>query len=170
MKIRNLSLKDAPLMLEWMHDPDVVKDLQANFAAKTLEDCRAFIESAQDTSANLHMSITDDNDEYMGTVSLKHIRAETAEFGITIRKAAMGKGLSQTAMAEIITYGFDKLGLKCVYWCVNPLNTRAVKFYDKNGYQRIDVNRAVIRKDIDEIGAYTNAQIEQYIWYCVLQQ
>ena len=78
MKIRNLSLKDAPLMLEWMHDPDVVKDLQANFAAKTLEDCRAFIESAQDTSANLHMAITDDNDEYMGTVSLKHIRAETA--------------------------------------------------------------------------------------------
>lgn len=170
MKIRKLSLNDAPLMLEWMHDPDVVKDLQADFAAKTMEDCRAFIENAQDTSVDLHMAITDDNDEYMGTVSLKHIRVETAEFGITIRKAAMGKGLSRTAMAEIISYGFCELGLKYIYWCVNPVNIRAVRFYDKNGYQRMNVNLSEIRKNIDEIGAYTSAQIEQYIWYCASQQ
>ena len=46
MHLRKLRKQDAPLMLEWMHDESVVRDLQANFAAKTLEDCLAFIESA----------------------------------------------------------------------------------------------------------------------------
>ena len=38
MRLRNLELKDAPLMLEWMHDPDVVKDLCGNFLDKSLDD------------------------------------------------------------------------------------------------------------------------------------
>ena len=169
MKIRKLKLSDAPLMLEWMHDSDVVKDLQANFAAKTIEDCKAFIESAQDTSVNLHMAIADDKDEYMGTVSLKHIQDKTAEFGITIRKAAMGKGLSKTAMAAIISYGFRELGLEYTYWCVNPVNARATRFYDKNGYQRVEINQSELLAIICRIGAYTGAQIKQYVWYCEKQ-
>ena len=39
------------------------------------------------------MAITDDNDEYMGTVSLKNINYTDsfAEFAITVRRTAMGK-------------------------------------------------------------------------------
>ena len=42
---------------------------------------------------NIHMAITDDNDEYMGTVSLKNINYidSFAEFAITVRRTAMGK-------------------------------------------------------------------------------
>lgn len=43
MNLRKLELKDAPLMLEWMHDPDVVQNMQADFAHKTLSDCENFI-------------------------------------------------------------------------------------------------------------------------------
>ncbi|MDD6102233.1 MAG: GNAT family N-acetyltransferase [Clostridiales bacterium] len=158
MKLRKLELKDAPLMLEWMHDESVVKDLQADFAAKTLEDCENFIKAAADTSVNMHLAITDDNDEYMGTVSLKHINGETAEFGITVRTAAMGKGYSRFAMEEIIKTGLDKLGLKSIFWCVNPENKRAVRFYDKNGYRFIDMkNRSV--------EGYTKEQVNKYVWY-----
>ena len=49
MKLRMLKIKDAPFMLEWMHDDFVVHDMKTNFASKTLEDCISFIESAQDT-------------------------------------------------------------------------------------------------------------------------
>ena len=31
MRLRNLELKDAPLMLEWMHDESVVGKLKGNF-------------------------------------------------------------------------------------------------------------------------------------------
>lgn len=30
-------------MFEWMHDETVVKDMQADFSSKTLEDCNLFI-------------------------------------------------------------------------------------------------------------------------------
>lgn len=163
MHIRKLELKDAPAMLEWMHDPSVVENLQANFAAKTITDCQAFIRSCKDTSENLHLAIADDKDEYMGTVSLKHIRRDRkdAEFAITIRSCAMGKGYSAYGMAEIIRIGLEELGLNMVYWCVSEKNARAVRFYDKNGYRRISADK------VDPIG-YTPQQINEYIWYAAM--
>lgn len=43
MQLRKLESKDAPLMLEWMHDSDVVAKMQTDFQSKTLEDCLTFI-------------------------------------------------------------------------------------------------------------------------------
>ena len=159
MKLRNLCLADAPLMLEWMHDESVVQNLQANFAAKTLDDCQAFIRSSEDASENLHLAIADDNDEYMGTVSLKHIHEGKAEFAITIRSCAMGKGFAQFGMNAILEKGIQELGLDSIYWCVSQHNARAVRFYDKNGYTRTqDV-------PISIVSAYTPEQCADFIWY-----
>ena len=101
MKLRKLELKDAPLMLEWMHDKSVVENLSANFGAKKIEDCEAFIEASKNDQANLNLAIVNDNDEYMGTASLKHIDKENqnAEFAIAMRTCAMGKGYSKYGMA-----------------------------------------------------------------------
>lgn len=137
MRLRKLELKDAPLMLEWMHDETVIKDMQADFSSKTLEDCNLFILSSKDTRKNLHLAIVDENDEYMGTVSLKNIEEGKAEFAITVRKCAMGKGYSRFGMREIIRIGLEEMNLSRIYWYVDKNNQRAIKFYDKNGYQRI---------------------------------
>ena len=137
MRLRRLESKDAPLMLEWMHDPSVVEYMNADFASMKAEDCEAFIQSAKDTTRDLHMAIVDENDTYMGTVSLKNIDGKTAEFAITVRKEAMGKGFSKYGMREIIRIAFEELGLEKVYWCVNHENKRAIRFYDKNGYDRV---------------------------------
>ena len=130
MNLRKLELKDAPLMLEWMHDPDVVQNMQADFAHKTLSDCENFIRVSHTDDKNLHLAVVDDNNTYMGTVSLKNIENDAAEFAITVRKNAMGKGFSKYAMSEIIRIGLEELNLKSIYWCVSPENKRAVKFYD----------------------------------------
>lgn len=127
-------------MLEWMHDPDVTKWMNADFASKTMEDCLRFIENSE-TETEIHRAIADrETGEYMGTVSLKHIDREKsmAEFAITIRKIAMGKGYSRDAMAEIIQYGMTEMRLDTIYWYVNSANRRALRFYDKNGYRRAD--------------------------------
>lgn len=139
MKLRRLELKDAPLMLEWMHDPDVCKYMKRDFNSMKLENCQAFIKSSQDDEENLHLAVVDDSDEYMGTVSLKEIDRQNgiAEFAITMRSAAMGKGYSAFGMREIIRYGLTEMGLKKVVWCVSKQNLRANRFYDKNGYKKI---------------------------------
>lgn len=136
MKLRKLENKDADRMLEWMHDDNVVEFMQADFKNKTIDDCENFIRTAKNDICNCHMAIVNDNDEYMGTVSLKNIQNDNAEFAITICRDAMGMGYSKFGMHEIIRYGFEELDLANIYWCVSPENKRAIKFYDKNGYPR----------------------------------
>lgn len=150
-------MKDAALMLEWMHDESVVMDLKTDFTSKTINDCQIFISDSLTSSDNLHLAIVNDNDEYMGTVSLKHIHDGSAEFGITIRKCAMGKGYSIYGMEKIIRIGFDKLNLKHIYWCVDPENKRAVRFYDKNAFERCECPSVA--------QGYTQEEKERFIWY-----
>ena len=160
IRLRALEPKDAPLMLEWMHDASVVKHLHANFLSKTMEDCERFIANSRTDERNLHLAIADESDVYQGTASLKDIHGGTAEFAITIRASAMGKGISRAAMAEIIRIGFEEKNLDSVFWCVSPENKRAVRFYDKNGYVRVPHERLSIR-------GYGDDMIRSMLWYLV---
>lgn len=159
MRLRKLELKDAPLMLEWMHDKSVVEDLRTNFLTKTIEDCENFIQASWYDKNNWNVAIVDEADTYMGTISLKNIKDKSAEFGITIRKCAMGKGYSIQAMKEVLRIGFDDMGLEQIYWCVSPENKRAVRFYDKNGFNRVNA------KVLNMVEGYTDEQIAFYVWY-----
>ncbi|MBR2558010.1 MAG: GNAT family N-acetyltransferase [Methanobrevibacter sp.] len=137
MYLRSLMLKDAPFMLEWMHDDSVVQDLKTDFSSKTIDDCIEFIKESQYENDSLNLAISDDNDEYMGTVSLKHITNESAEFAIAVRTTAMGKGYSWFGMESIINKAFSDYGLSLVYWCVSKENKRAVRFYEKHGFREM---------------------------------
>lgn len=161
MKLRKLELKDAELMLEWMHDEDVVANLGTNFKEKKIEDCVRFIELSSYEKEDLHRAIVDENDTYMGTVSLKHIDRinKTAEFAVTVRNVAMGKGFSKFGMSEIIKIGFKEVDLNEIYWCVSRENLRAIRFYDKNEYSRINDVPYNITKN------YTLEQQKKFLWY-----
>lgn len=163
MYLRKLKMKDAPLMLEWMHDDSVVHDLHTNFASKTIEDCKNFIRNNQFFTNDVNLAIASDDDEYMGTVSLKQIDRNnlTAEFAITVRKAAMGHGYSWFGMTAIIEKAFNEYGLECVYWCVSRKNRRAVRFYDKhNFHESLDIAPSILERYKDE---------NNLKWYSVLK-
>ena len=161
MRLRKLEQKDAPLMYEWMQDPSVVRDLQTKFLAKTLEDCRRFIDMSHTDQHNRHLAVVSDEDEYMGTVSLKNIHADRAEFAITVRSSAMGKGYAKYAMMKMIEKGFFEMGLSAIYWCVSPDNHRAIRFYEKGGFARVRP------EFINGLEGYSTEQVCKYIWYCV---
>ena len=156
INIRCLERKEAPYMLEWMHDESVIKYMNTDFSSMTVDDCISFIQDSKDGTHNLHLAIVDSNDEYQGTVSLKDIDYEKkqAEFAIAIRRCAMGKGFSSAAMKMIIDYGFEKIDLNRIYWYVSPDNVRALKFYDKNGYERT----ICFNQTCDE---------KKYVWYLI---
>lgn len=138
MKLRKLEEKDAKFMLEWMHSKNVVEMLAQNFADKTIEDCKQFILSAnKGESECLHRAICDEKDEYLGTISLKHINLQdkNAEYAISMREKAMGTGASLFGTKEILRYAFEELQLEKVYLNVISDNVRAKKFYSKAGFQ-----------------------------------
>lgn len=159
MGLRALELRDAPLMLEWMHDCTLADKLQTDFSSKNLNDCINFIKGTKTQTNDIHLAIVDKYDEYMGTVSLKNVKEDQAEFAIAIRRKATGKGYSIFAMREMIRMGFEKMHLSFIYWCVNPENIRALKFYDKNGFLRITPNEVIVGPE------YSKEQISSYIWY-----
>lgn len=166
MRLRKLEARDAEYMLEWMHDASVVCDMQTDFQSKTLEDCKKFINQSY-TDDNIHMAVVNENDEYMGTVSLKNIDRELscAEFAITIRNCAMGKGYSHFAVQEILKVGFDEIKLQYIYWYVNNRNLRAMKFYEKMRFQHMQ-DEALKKKLIDK----NNIYLSDITWYIVKKE
>lgn len=160
MRLRELKQEDASLMLSWMHDQSIVGNMHGNFSTKTIADCRAFIMNSI-TDENIHLAIASDSDEYMGTVSLKNIENGSAEFAITVRAEAMGRGYSWFGMEEIIKMAFNELNLENVYWCVSRENIRAVRFYDKhNFHEALDIPQNVLKRYRD---------VENLKWYSVLK-
>lgn len=163
MYLRKLELKDAQAMLSWMHDESVVGHLHTDFASKSLADCEKFIVASQNMENDAHFAIASDEDEYMGTVSLKHIDRDggTAEFAITVRKESMGRGYSWFGMKAILEKAFSDFGLESVYWCVSRKNKRAVRFYDKhNFHEALDIPAEVLKR-------YTGE--DDLKWYSVLK-
>lgn len=157
MYLRKLKLKDAPLMLAWMHDSDVTGNLRTDFASKTIQDVENFIKFSLKDENNLNLAIASDNDEYMGTVSLKHIEEGNAEFAITVRAEAMGRGYSWFGLESIIKKAFDEMGLESVYWCVSKKNARAIRFYDKhNFHEALDIPQKILDryKEMDDLKWY----------------
>ncbi len=135
--IRKLEKKDAPLMLEWMHDIEIVKNFSVRFNEYTANDVKKFIEESFN-DYNRHFAIINEKDEYLGTISLKNISKEdkNAEYAVVCRKCAQGTGISQQATREILAYAFDELGLERVYLNVLEENIRACKFYEKVGFKK----------------------------------
>lgn len=163
MKLRCLEIKDAPMMLEWMHDSDVTENLKADFKNMTIDDALAFINNSKKIIDNIHLAIVSNEDEYMGTVSLKNIDKNncSAEFAIAVRSKAMGRGYSWYGMEEIIHKAFTEYNLNCVYWCVDKNNERAVRFYDKhNFHEAVDIPQNVLER-------YKGAN--NLKWYSVLK-
>ncbi len=136
MKLRELLEKDVPFMLEWMHDQEINRYFQFNAAAATFETAANFIKSSKNDPDNRHYAIVDDDDEYLGTISLKEIdnRNKRAEYAISTRRKAHGRGVAAWATHEILNIAFNQLQLNRVYLNVLCENEQANRFYHKFGF------------------------------------
>lgn len=152
--LRALRESDAPLMLEWMQTPDIACFFRFDAAAMTEASCRTFIESANREQHSRHYAIADEADEYLGTISLKDIDGDSAEYAISTRKKAHGTGAAAQATELLFEIAFRELCLQRVFLNVLTENLRANAFYRKTGfsYERTE-NDAVeirgVRKDLN---------------------
>ena len=135
MKLRVLEKKDVNGMLEWMHDEDVNKFFRFHAPDMTSEKAENFIKNSF-TKENRHYAVVDENDEYLGTISLKNINYEdkNAEYAISMRRCTWGKNISREATKMILDIAFGELELQKVYLNVLSENERAVAFYRKVGF------------------------------------
>lgn len=163
MKIRKLEPKDVDGLLEWMRDPDIYPYFHADFLNMEKEDVLKFIENSKNTTKDYHVAVVNDNDEYLGTVSLKNIDRVVgkAEYAISFCKKAHGTGASMFGTQQILKIAFDELNLNRVYLNVLSENIRANKFYQKCGF----IYEGEFKEDIEIHGV-----IRDLKWYRMLKK
>lgn len=158
--LRRLEKKDAPFMLEWMHDEKINCNFQYPFREMTMEKIEAFIENSYD-DVNKHFAIVNEQDEYLGTVSLKNISEQnsSAEYAVVMRQKAQGTGVAMKATKEVIRYAFEELKLHKVYLNVLEINEKAKRFYLKSGFEFEGTQKDAIR---------LNGKFESLSWYGII--
>lgn len=164
--LRSLKEADASRMLEWLQNDSITSELNIGGNNATLESVQQFIESAKDETLNLHRAIVDENDNYLGTVSLKGIdlTKKQAEYAIVLHMDALGTGAAISATDAILRIAFDKLGLTRVFLCVRKTNKRAIHFYEKYGW-----NQHSKASDIDLLWYEINSQDRISIEHIIVQ-
>ena len=155
--LRRLEEKDAPFMLGWMHDEEITAGFQRPFAQATMETVLAFIHNSFDEE-NQNFAFVNSQDEYLGTISLKHISHvnDKAEYAVVARKCAQGTGAAKQATEELLQYAFEELGLHKVYLSVLAENIRAQKFYEKCGF---------LREGLEVDAVKIQGRYHDHIWY-----
>lgn len=137
MNIRDLKMNDAPRMLEWMLNPDINQYFQHDFAFSNINTAENFIASSlEHKQSQINLAITDNNNLYQGTISLKHIDIinRHAEYAICLHPDAIGQGYAGYATKKILKIGFMNYNLNKIYLNVITENIRAVKFYENFGF------------------------------------
>ena len=160
VKLRKLDKRDVFYMLEWMHDSDTKKIFQTDFSKVSENDAIKFIKTSYNDE-NQHFAVVDDEDEYLGTISLKNINEinKNAEYAISMRKCARGKNISSEATQEILKYGFETLKLSRIYLCVSDSNQRAIRFYKKMGFRY----EGCFRKHV-----FIGQEFHDLLWFSIL--
>ena len=136
MKLRKLKAKDAENMLSWMHDDNVNQFFATQFKNFDQQKVLRFIEESQTDGEQVHRACVNDEDEYLGTVSLKNIDFinKNAEYAISFCPRAHGTGAAKFATNQILQIAFHAFYLERVYLNVLSKNDRANAFYRKYGF------------------------------------
>lgn len=159
--LRLLQEKDIPGMLEWMHDPEISRFFRFDAEAMTADRARIFI-AASFTDECRHYAVTDETDEYLGTISLEQIDRENrhALYAVSMRKKAMGTGAAMEATRAILQIAFKELGLERVFLNVLSDNLRAKRFYEKAGFR----HEGCFRRHL-----FLRGQWRDWDWYSILK-
>ncbi len=160
--LRKLEKKDVTGMLEWMHDEAVNQWFRFDFSQMNEEKALDFIEKSFDEE-NQNFAIVNENDEYMGTISLKNISKvdNSAEYAVVTRSCIHGTNLAYQATMELLKYAFETLQLERVYLNVLEINGRANRFYEKCGF----VYEGMSRNHLYLKGEYRSLK-----WYSMLKE
>lgn len=166
VKLRRLCLEDAPNMLEWMLDSEINQYFRFKIEEVNMESVHAFILNANqeiDKGMSANLAVSDRKNNYMGTISLKNINTDvkSAEYAISLRKAAQGMGIAEEATKQILKIAFVQMNLNRVYLNVTSGNQKAIKLYEKCGF----LYEGEFRKHI-----FIKREIQSLTWYGMLKE
>ncbi len=137
--LRAIEPDDVPQLWEWMQDEELMRLRDYPMPPTSLDQARREFEQSPDNSADhLHLAITTLDGELIGETTLRDIdqRNRGAIFTIAIGdRKNWGHGYGSDATRCLMKYAFEQMNLHRIDLFVHATNERAIKAYEKYGFQ-----------------------------------
>jgi RimJ/RimL family protein N-acetyltransferase len=133
--LRPLVLDDAEALFA-AHGDEQTHHYWSGPAHKDIAETRAYIEATLNMKGALVWAITEDGGEALGRVALFVPREGVGEFGIIMRRDAVGRGLASKAIKLIEDHAFTTLGLHRLAADVDPDNNASLSLFLRAGFAR----------------------------------
>jgi RimJ/RimL family protein N-acetyltransferase len=140
--LRAMTRSDLPAFVRWLNDPEVTQYLGGDMWPQSPEaEERWFNETVEKEKKILSIEATvptGDAGVLIGNCGLGHLsqRDHNAELGIMIGdKEYWNKGYGTDAIKTLLRYAFDEMNHHRVYLSVDSDNARAIRCYEKCGFQ-----------------------------------
>jgi len=148
--LRPLEGRDLPAYVAGINDTEVGRfagfrvpltvELATIWHARTVEMLR--------TGEGYYFAVCElGDDRFIGTVWFKEVNRidQSAELSIYMDKDHIGSGWGSDAQRTLLTFGFGTLGLERVWLVATAGNTRAIRSYEKIGFQHEGLMRRSFR-------------------------
>ena len=138
--LRPAERSDIPTFVRWFNDAETTRFLAQRTPMSQAGEEQWFERMLQQHGRELYMFVICllEDDRPLGTIGLHdvdHING-SAEFGIVVgEKSLWGQGYGTDALNAIADFGFGELRLERIYLQVFDYNARAVRAYEKAGFQ-----------------------------------
>lgn len=138
IKIRPLRHEDVYEMQNWgKHDDPLFKDY--NFPELNDEEILQWYNYRTSNKNAKCFSVFDEGDRMIGYISIRDIRKlmKTARLGIVFNPIILNNGYGSEAILTLLDYYFNVMKMKILYLDVAKFNKRAIRCYEKCGFEII---------------------------------
>jgi [ribosomal protein S5]-alanine N-acetyltransferase len=152
--LRDFRPGDAEAVHRWFNDARVTADLVGSRDTFSLDDARAWVERAMDTSRDRKWAIAIDGDDAaVGFVALFGLERELGpELAVLVGEPdAWGRGVAREAERQACIEAFDTHGAHRVHAEIPATNEAAQKVVTFLGFEREGVMRRAIRRGDERI-------------------
>jgi RimJ/RimL family protein N-acetyltransferase len=147
VNLRPIKLTDAERCLRWVSHPEVLRYLGLVQPARSLLQERTWIAGILADKQHQRMFIIEDEEGLaVGTCGLREIDKTkgSALLGLMIGDPNQwGRGLGAAATSALVTYGFETFDLKEIRLICHQENGRALRCYEKVGFQELPAPKGV---------------------------
>jgi UDP-4-amino-4,6-dideoxy-N-acetyl-beta-L-altrosamine N-acetyltransferase len=156
--LRPLERTDAPRIMAWLNDPEVRRYLLGRWPINLPAE-EAFLDQLSKDQERLVLGmVLKGTEELIGVLGFHQIEWWTrqAAFGITLgAKEHWGQGYGTEATRLLVGHAFATMNLHRVWLHVYEFNARAIRTYEKVGFQR----EGVLRQDAFRDGRYWDTYV-----------
>lgn len=152
IRLRPIEREDLPNYVRWFGDPEVRRHLSVYLPFSLAQEEQWFAGLAEriNSGRDVLLAIETADGVHIGNIGLHAIdwKDRSTELGIVIgEKSYWGQGYGSDAIRTLLRLAFETMNLHRVFLRVDADNVRAIRCYEKCGFQREGTLRDAVFRD-----------------------